>query len=187
MPTVLIVGLGNPGPEYVETRHNAGFLAVDELAGRLGASYWKDACGSKVAVVKRGDLELVLAKPQSFMNLSGGPVKRLLETYGLPVSALVVVHDELDIPSGEVRAKDGGGHAGHNGLRSLHDKLGTDAYARIRVGIGRPPGRMVVSDYVLQEPRGEAAELFRDSIPVAAQAALHVAEHGIRSAVAQYR
>lgn len=151
----LVVGLGNPGSQYVDTRHNAGFMVVDALADELGVSYWKERAGSLVAEAKVDDRIVVLAKPQAYMNVSGGPVKRLLEHYELGVDDLLVVHDELDIPAGEVRPKVGGGHAGHNGLRSIHDKLGTDAYARIRVGIGRPPGRMPAADYVLQAPRGD--------------------------------
>lgn len=151
----LVVGLGNPGPEYATTRHNAGFMVVDALAERYSASYWKSRAGALVAEVEVDGRRVVLAKPQSFMNVSGGPVKKLLELYELVVDDLLVVHDELDIPAGEVRAKVGGGHAGHNGLRSIHEKLGTDAYARIRIGIGRPPGRMPAADYVLQAPRGE--------------------------------
>lgn len=184
--TRLVVGLGNPGPEYEKTRHNAGFRTVDLLAEELGATYWKNRCGASVAVVKRDGEELVLAKPQSFMNLSGGPVKRLLEEFGVEAADLIVVHDELDIPLGDVRAKAGGGHAGHNGLRSLHEKLGTDEYLRVRVGIGRPPGRMQVADFVLQEPRGDALEQFDDSIPLAAKCVLHIVDHGVQAAMREF-
>ena len=182
----LIVGLGNPGAEYEKTRHNAGFLAVDLIASVLGVSYWKDTCGAKVAVVHYAGSQLVLAKPQSFMNLSGGPVKRLIEAYSAAVGEMIVIHDELDLAPGDVRAKSGGGHAGHNGLRSIHDKLGTDAYLRVRVGIGRPPGRMQVSDYVLQEPRGEGRELFDEAVERATRCALHVVDKGIQSAMREF-
>ena len=167
----LIVGLGNPGPEYADTRHNAGFLVIDSIAGELSASYWKNRAGALVAEVEVDGRTVVLAKPQSFMNVSGGPVKKLLDHYGLSPDDLLVVHDELDIPSGEVRAKVGGGHAGHNGLRSIHDKLGTDAYARIRVGIGRPPGRMPAADYVLQAPRGDELYNFEAAVEKGAECA----------------
>lgn len=160
----LIVGLGNPGPEYADTRHNAGFLVVDSIAEELRASYWKNRAGALVVETEVDGRSVILAKPQSFMNVSGGPVKKLLEHYGLAVDDLLVIHDELDIPSGEVRAKVGGGHAGHNGLRSIHDKLGTDAYARIRIGIGRPPGRMPAADYVLQAPRGDEQYNFEAAV-----------------------
>ncbi len=184
--TRMIVGLGNPGPEYVRTRHNAGFLAIDLLADNLRASYWKEQGGAKVAVVRFGDEDLVLAKPQSFMNVSGGPVKKLAEAYGVEVADLIVVHDDLDLPAGDVRVKRGGGHGGHNGLRSLHDKLTSDAYLRVRVGVGRPPGRMDAADYVLQPLKGATWEEFEACISTAAQAVLDVLEHGVDAAMRDY-
>lgn len=184
--TRLVVGLGNPGPEYELTRHNAGFLAIDLLGENLRATYWKDEAGSKVAVVRFGDEDLVLAKPQSFMNVSGGPVKKLAEAYEVPVDDIIVVHDDIDLAPGRVLCKRGGGHGGHNGLRSLHDKLGSDAYLRVRVGVGRPPGRMDAADWVLQPLKGAALEEFEDSIPTAAQAVLAILEHGIDCAMRDY-
>lgn len=184
--TRLVVGLGNPGPEYELTRHNAGFLVVDLLGENLRANYWKDEAGSQVAVVRFGGEDLVLAKPQSFMNVSGGPVKKLAEAYGVAAEDIIIVHDDLDLAPGRVTCKRGGGHGGHNGLRSLHDKLQTDAYLRVRVGVGRPPGRMDPAEYVLQQLRGEALEDFRDSIPTAAQAVVAILEHGIECAMRDY-
>lgn len=184
--TRVVVGLGNPGPEYELTRHNAGFLVVDLLGENLRANYWKDQAGSKVAVVRLGDEDLVLAKPQSFMNVSGGPVKKLTEEYDAASEELIVVHDDIDLAPGRVLCKRGGGHGGHNGLRSLHEKLGTDAYLRVRVGVGRPPGRMDPADWVLQPLKGEALEEFESTIPTAAQAVLHILEHGIESAMREY-
>jgi PTH1 family peptidyl-tRNA hydrolase len=184
--TRLVVGLGNPGPEYELTRHNAGFLAVDLLGENLRASYWKDEGGSKVAVVRFGDEELVLAKPQAFMNVSGGPVKILAEKYDAFGDDLIVVHDDIDLAPGRVLCKRGGGHGGHNGLRSIHEKFGTDDYVRVRVGVGRPQGRMDPADWVLQQLRGEALEDFQASIPTAAQAVVHILEHGIDSAMREY-
>lgn len=184
--TRMIVGLGNPGPEYERTRHNAGFLAIDLLADNLRATYWKEQGGAKVAVVRFGDEDLVLAKPQSFMNVSGGPVKKLAETYGVELGDLIIVHDDLDLPAGDVRVKRGGGHGGHNGLRSLHDKLMTDTYLRVRVGVGRPPGRMDAADYVLQPLKGAAWEEFEASIPTAAQAVADVLERGVDAAMREY-
>lgn len=184
--TRVVVGLGNPGPEYELTRHNAGFLVVDLLGENLRATYWKDQAGSKVAVVRVGDEELVLAKPQSFMNVSGGPVKKLAEEYGASAEDLIVVHDDIDLAPGRVLCKRGGGHGGHNGLRSLHEKLGTDAYLRVRVGVGRPPGRMDAADWVLQPLKGEALEEFEASLPTAAQAVMHIIEHGIECAMREY-
>lgn len=184
--TRLIVGLGNPGPEYERTRHNAGFLTIDLLAENLRATYWKDACGAKVAVVRMGDDELVLAKPQTFMNLSGSSVKRLIEEFGVSLAETIVIHDDIDLAAGTVRVKRGGGHGGHNGLRSLHDKLGTDEYVRVRVGVGRPPGRMDAADYVLQPLKGEALEDFEAMIPTAAQATFSILEQGIDVAMRDY-
>jgi peptidyl-tRNA hydrolase, PTH1 family len=181
----LVIGLGNPGPEYAHTRHNAGFLVVDLLAETLGATYWRDEAGSRTTKVRLGAEEVVLAKPQAFMNVSGKPVRRLVETYGVPIEALVVVHDDLDLAEGDVRAKRGGGHGGHNGLRSLHDVVGDD-YLRVRVGIGRPPGRMDPADYVLEPLRGEKLARLQESVPTAAQAVIDILEHGVDAAMAEH-
>lgn len=175
----LIVGLGNPGDEYVETRHNAGFMAIDVLAERHGANYWKSQGGALTAETRIGTEDVVLVKPQTFMNLSGTAVAHLLKTYNLNVSDLVIIHDELDIEPGVVRCKLGGGHAGHNGLRSIHQKVGTDEYARVRVGIGRPPGRMAAADYVLQVLRKEGLTDLQVSAQVAADAAESIVAHGV--------
>ena len=181
----LVIGLGNPGPEYEHTRHNAGYMTVDLLGDTLGASYWMDEAGAKTAKVRLGDVEVVLAKPQAFMNVSGKAVKRLVELYGVPVGEVVVVHDDLDLGEGDVRAKSGGGHGGHNGLRSLHDAVGDD-YLRVRVGIGRPPGRKDPADYVLEPLRGERLERLEDSIPTAAQAVVDIIERGVDAAMASH-
>ena len=117
--TYLIAGLGNPGDEYAHTRHNAGFDTIDLIAEKLGARYWKTEGGALTAKAVLHDVDLVLAKPQSFMNTSGGPVKQLMNAYGVDADHLIVIHDELDIDPGTVRVKFGGGHAGHNGLRSI--------------------------------------------------------------------
>ena len=182
----LIVGLGNPGEEYEGTRHNAGFLTVDAIAEELGVSYWKTECGALTAKGAYRDVDVVLAKPQSFMNTSGGPVKRLMDAYGVPPERLVVVHDELDIPAGTVRAKFGGGHAGHNGLRSICDKVGTRDWYRLRVGIGRPPGRMPVADWVLSVPRKQDAEDFAAATARGAEAVLHLLARGLEDAQQRY-
>jgi PTH1 family peptidyl-tRNA hydrolase len=182
----LVVGLGNPGPEYRLTRHNVGFLAVDLLAENLRASYWRDEAGARVAVVRVGDDDLVLAEPQTFMNVSGRAVAKLLAAYEIPVPELIIVHDDIDLPQDVVRAKRGGGHGGHNGLRSVSEALGGGEYLRVRVGIGRPPGRMDPADYVLQPLRKDAAEELMAVVPTAAQCVMHVLEHGIDSAMREY-
>jgi PTH1 family peptidyl-tRNA hydrolase len=169
----LVVGLGNPGEEYVHTRHNAGFMAIDVLAERTGGNYWKHEAGALTCKARFEGKELLLAKPQTFMNLSGAAVGRLCESYGLaPSKDLIVVADELDLPAGEVRVKHGGGHAGHNGHRSIIGRLATPDYCRIRIGIGRPPGRMDASDYVLQRVNGEAFEALRAACELAADRVL---------------
>jgi peptidyl-tRNA hydrolase, PTH1 family len=185
-----IVGLGNPGDEYAHTRHNAGFETVDLLADKLGVTYWKTTCGALVGVGKitlQGESqEVLLAKPQSFMNLSGGPVSHLCKEYKLGIEDLIVIHDELDIPATSVRVKKGGGHAGHNGLRSIIDKIGSRDFYRIRVGIGRPPGKMKVPDYVLSVPKKQAKEDFDASCYRACEATLSLLEVGLAKTQAKF-
>lgn len=151
----LVVGLGNPGAEYAATRHNAGFLVVDLLAERLGARLARHKRGHALAAEAKlglpGSLTpLVLVEPLSFMNASGGPVKALAAFYGAAADRMVVVHDELDLPFGTIRTKQGGGDNGHNGLKSLRGSLGTGDFYRVRVGVGRPPGRQDPADWVLK-------------------------------------
>ena len=175
----LIVGLGNPGEEYEHTRHNAGFDTVDKIAAEIGVRYWKNECGALTGKGAYHDIDVVLAKPQSYMNTSGGPVKQLMNAYGVSPDYLVVIHDELDIDPGTIRVKFGGGHAGHNGLRSICDKLGTRDWFRVRCGIGRPPGRMPVADYVLSLPKKDAADDFAQATDLGCEAALFLIEHGM--------
>ena len=179
----LVAGLGNPGEEYENTRHNAGFRAIEELGSRLGAGYWKSQCGAKVAVVRvrgqEGVREVVLAMPQDYMNTSGGPISKLCAQYKVSVEELLVIHDELDIPAGDVRIKVGGGHAGHNGLRSIIDKMGSRDFSRVRVGIGNPPGRMPVADFVLKQLRSREAEDFDETTVRAAEAAATALTRGV--------
>ncbi|MQA09692.1 MAG: aminoacyl-tRNA hydrolase [Pseudonocardiaceae bacterium] len=148
---VLLVGLGNPGPQYGGHRHNVGFLVLDELAARVGGKFKAHKAGADVLEGRLAGERVVLAKPRSFMNTSGGPVAGAARFFKLPPSGVVVVHDELDLPFGSVRLKLGGGENGHNGLRSVTKSLGTKDYYRLRVGVGRPPGRMDAADYVLRD------------------------------------
>ena len=175
----LIVGLGNPGEEYEHTRHNAGFDALDVLAEQAGARYWKTECGSLAAKGVLCEKDVVLAKPQGFMNTSGGPVKLLCNAYGVAPDHVIVIHDDLDIDPGKLRVKFGGGNAGHNGLKSITAKLGTPDYFRVRCGIGRPPGRMSSVDYVLTRPCGEDLEAFEHACALAADAVPYLIEHGL--------
>ncbi len=146
----LVVGLGNPGPEYARNRHNIGFMVADLLVGRMGARFKAHKSRNQVAEGRLAGRRVVLAKPLSFMNLSGGPVTALRDFYKVPVDRLVVVHDELDVDYAALRLKKGGGDNGHNGLKSLTKSLGPD-YFRVRAGVGRPPGRMEVADFVLKD------------------------------------
>ena len=148
----LVVGLGNPGPDYAETRHNVGFGVVELLAARAGGGrFSKHRTNADVFEGRLAGRRVVLAKPRTYMNESGGPVRGLLDWSKLPVEDLVVIHDELDIPFGAVRLKRGGGEGGHNGLRSVTRSTGSKDYLRVRVGIGRPPGRQDPADFVLRD------------------------------------
>lgn len=147
----IIAGLGNPGPEYAGNRHNAGHMVTALLAGRAGVRFKAHRSGNDVAEGRLTDVPVTLARPRSYMNLSGKPVAALAAFYKIPPDRLVVIHDELDIPFGAVRLKFGGGDNGHNGLRSITQALGTRDYYRVRFGIGRPPGRMEAASYVLRD------------------------------------
>ncbi|HEY1699700.1 MAG TPA: aminoacyl-tRNA hydrolase [Trebonia sp.] len=142
--------MGNPGPDYAGTRHNAGQLVISLLAERMGARFKTHRTRCEIAEGRLAGQAVTLARPQSFMNLSGGPLSALVKFYKLSPERLVVAHDELDIPYGEVRLKLGGGDNGHNGLRSITSALSTRDYYRVRFGIGRPPGRMDPSAFVLR-------------------------------------
>ena len=150
----LIVGLGNPGPAYSGHRHTVGAMVVDELASRTGANLRSHKARAASAEVHIAEQRAIIAKPLTFMNESGGPVAGLLSFYKVPVENLVVIHDDLDIPFSGLRLKLGGGEGGHNGLRSVTKSVGTRDYLRVRVGIGRPPGRMDAADYVLHNFSG---------------------------------
>jgi PTH1 family peptidyl-tRNA hydrolase len=147
----LIAGLGNPGPEYAGNRHNAGFMVADLLAARIGARFKRDRSRAEVAVGRLVGVPVTLGKPKTFMNLSGGPVASLRSFYKIPPERIVVVHDELDLPFAAIRLKLGGGDNGHNGLRSVTAAIGTRDYYRVRLGIGRPTGRMDAADFVLHD------------------------------------
>lgn len=164
----LVVGLGNPGQQYERNRHNVGHMVVELLAQRAGARLTRHKARAQVAEVRLGFLpggapgpKAILAEPACFMNLSGGPTAALAQFYGVdPATRLLVIHDELDLPAHTLRLKRGGGEGGHNGLRSISQAVGTRDYARLRVGIGRPPGRQDPADFVLSDfPARERAEL----------------------------
>jgi peptidyl-tRNA hydrolase, PTH1 family len=164
LPLKLIVGLGNPGSEYARTRHNAGFLLVDELARRHGATFRSEPRHhGELARVRVGNEELWLLKPMSYMNRSGGPVRSVAGFYKVPVGSILVAYDELDFPPGVVRMKEGGGAGGHNGMRDIIAQMG-DAFWRLRIGIGHPGDKAGVLDYVLGRPQADDARLIQEAV-----------------------
>ncbi|HEY3734159.1 MAG TPA: aminoacyl-tRNA hydrolase [Streptosporangiaceae bacterium] len=176
----LIVGLGNPGPEYAGNRHNAGRMVAELLAKRMGASFRRHKTRSDVAEGRLANAPVTLAVPKSYMNLSGGPVAALRDFYKVPPGRIIVIHDELDVPFGEIRLKLGGGPGGHNGLRSVSAALGTPDYLRVRLGIGRPPGRMDPAAFVLRD--FSAAE--RKELPLLLERCADAAETLLRDGLA---
>jgi PTH1 family peptidyl-tRNA hydrolase len=184
---VLVVGLGNPGPEYAATRHNLGFLVVDELAARAGKPPFRQKFHGELAEGRIGAHTFKLLKPLTFMNVSGRSVRAAVTFYKVPLTELVVVHDEIDLPFAEIRLKTGGGDAGHRGIRSVAAELGTPDFIRIRIGVGRPPPgfRGSPADFVLQgfapAERAELAPL----VTRAADAAELIASRGLATAMNQ--
>ncbi|HTX06868.1 MAG TPA: aminoacyl-tRNA hydrolase [Steroidobacteraceae bacterium] len=183
LPLTLIVGLGNPGPTYARTRHNAGFELVDELARRAGVSLRRDARHQgELARAGIAGAELWLLKPMTFMNLSGQSVRSVAAFYRIPPSSILVAHDELDFAPGVVRLKEGGGAGGHNGLRDLIEQLG-DEFWRLRIGIGHPGDRDVVLDYVLHRPPPAEAELIHEAVLAGADAVSVMLTDGAQKAM----
>ena len=182
--TWLLVGLGNPGPRYESTRHNVGQMVIDDLAARRGESFRSHKANARVVEtwLRPGGPKLVLAKLNTFMNVSGGPVAALANFYGVAVDRIVVLHDELDIPFDTIKVKIGGGHGGHNGVRDIAKALDTPEFARVRIGIGRPIGRQDPADWVLDP--FSAAE--RKNLPIlvgeAADAAEQIVGEGLLAA-----
>ncbi len=182
----LIVGLGNPGPEYRQTRHNVGFMLVDRLAERLGVKFTR--MESK-ALVTKGDYQgrrIVLAKPHTFMNLSGQAVAALCRYYKVPPANLLVTYDDVDLPPGAIRIRPQGGSAGQKGMGSIIERLGTQDIPRMRLGIGRPPGRMEAADYVLQKFSSAELELLTATLDRGVDAALLFVTQGLEAAMNQY-
>lgn len=179
----LVVGLGNPGPDYAETRHNVGFRVVDLLATRAGGGrFSKHRSNADVLEGRLAGRRIVLAKPRTYMNVSGGPVANLAKYFSVPFEDIVVVHDELDLGFGVVRLKRGGGEGGHNGLRSITSSIGTREYLRVRFGIGRPPGRQDPADYVLKRFNGAEAKELEFAVDLAADATESLLQDGLEPA-----
>lgn len=186
--TWIVVGLGNPGPRYEATRHNVGQMVVDELASRRGETLRAHKSNARAAEswLRPGAAKMVLAKPNSFMNVSGGPVSALAKFYGVPAERIVVVHDELDIPFDTLKLKSGGGHGGHNGVRDVAKALGTPDFPRVRVGIGRPPGRQDPADWVLDPFSSAERATLAHLIADAADAVEQLIDKGLTSAQQRY-
>jgi PTH1 family peptidyl-tRNA hydrolase len=184
--TFLLIGLGNPGREYRDSRHNVGFMLIDLIAVRLNARGMK--LQSK-AIVMSGLFEerkIVLAKPQTYMNLSGQSVQGLLHFYKIPVENLIIAHDDLDLPLGTIRIRPGGGPGGQKGMASAIESLGTQEFPRLRIGIGRPPGRMDPKDYVLQHFSKDEQKIVPEILDRAADAALTFVTHGLNKTMNQF-
>ncbi|MBB3158757.1 PTH1 family peptidyl-tRNA hydrolase [Microbacterium proteolyticum] len=182
--TWLIVGLGNPGPRYELTRHNIGQMVMDELAGRRREAFRAHKANARVVEtwLRPGAAKLVLAKLNSFMNVSGGPVAGLARFYGIEADHVIVVHDELDIPYDTIKLKTGGGHGGHNGVRDIAKALGTADFPRVRVGIGRPVGRQDPADWVLDPFSATERRTLPILVSDAADAVELLADEGLVSA-----
>ena len=182
--TWLVVGLGNPGPDYAGHRHNVGQMAVSQLASDIGATFKSHKANALVAEgwVRPGGPKLVIAKPNTFMNLSGGPVANLLKFYGVEPANLIVLHDELDIDFDVIRLKSNGGHGGHNGLRDIIAAIGTNEFNRVRIGIGRPPGRQDAANFVLSNFNSSEREILPHVLAHATDAVETIAEEGILAA-----
>ena len=179
----LIVGLGNPGWEFECNRHNVGFMCLNRLAGKLDESYSKVQSRALVCKsVYRGE-KLILAKPQTFMNASGGPVSSLVRFYKVPLSYLLVIYDDVDLPLGTLRIRPGGGSAGQKGMESIIDRLGREDYPRLRIGTGRPPGRKEAADYVLQDFPTQELDLLNATLDRAVEAILTFVEGGLDKAM----
>ena len=168
----LVVGLGNPDDEYAGTRHNAGAMVVARLAERAGAKLKRSRNRAQVAEIRDGDERVVLARPTSYVNESGGPVSLLARWYKTPLDRIIVVHDEIDLAEGRLQVRRGGGTAGHNGLKDIVKALGSPDFLRVRIGVGRPPGRQDPADYVLEPVSKRQAEDFAVLLERAADAAI---------------
>lgn len=180
----LIIGLGNPGEDYEESRHNVGFLVVDELARRFGSRIRGHAAKSLTGLVRADGREVVLAKPQTMMNLSGSAAKALRSKYAVPLERTVIIHDDIDLPFGRLRIRKGGSSAGHHGIDSLIDAYGTKAFVRFRVGVGRPVGDGI--EYVLGPFTAQEREALPGVIAHAADAVMMTVAHGVDRAMTEF-
>ena len=183
---ILIVGLGNPGREYKDTRHNLGFMLVDRLTVRLNARGMKVQSKAIVITAQYEERKIILAKPQTFMNLSGQAVQGLLRFYKVPLENLLVAEDDLDLPFCAIRIRPGGGPGGQRGMNSIIQQLGTQDFPRLRIGIDRPPGRMDAAAYVLQSFSSKELQAVSETLDRAADAALTFATEGLNAAMNKF-
>jgi PTH1 family peptidyl-tRNA hydrolase len=184
--TFLLIGLGNPGREYKDTRHNFGFMLIDRIAVRLNARGMKVQSKAIVMNTTHEDRKLILAKPQTFMNLSGQSVQGLAHFYKVPFTNMMVLSDDLDIPFGTIRIRASGGPGGQRGMASIIEKLGTKDFPRLRLGIGRPPGRMDPAAYVLQSFSRDEMQTLSEVLDHGAEAVLAFVIHGLNKAMNEY-
>ena len=184
--TYLIVGLGNPGRDYRNNRHNVGFMSVDRLAARLGVAFSRLESKALVTKGERAGRPLILAKPQTFMNLSGQAVAALLRYYKIPLEHLILLYDEVDLPFGTLRLRASGGSGGHKGMNSVIERLGTQDIPRLRIGVSRPPGRKEAADYVLQDFTNSESRELPSILDQAVDAVLVFVEQGIDVAMNRY-
>src|SRR5215216_283192 len=182
----LLIGLGNPGREYRDSRHNIGFMLIDRMAVRLNARGMKVQSKAIVMNTQYEERKLILAKPQTYMNLSGQSVQGLIHFYKLPLANVFIAHDDLDIPFGTIRIRPGGGPGGQRGMASTIEQLGTKDFPRLRIGIGRPPGRMDPSAYVLQDFSRDETRSLSEILDRAADAALEFVINGLDKAMNKY-
>lgn len=182
----LIVGLGNPGREYQHTRHNIGFMVADRLVARLGEKFSRLEMRALVTKANHQGARLIVAKPQTFMNNSGNAVSALARYYKVPLTNLMVAYDDVDLPLGVLRLRPAGGSAGQKGMQSIIERLGTDQFPRLRVGIGRPPGRMDAASYVLQDFHRTEAAWLPEILDRAVDAVLLFVNEGLEKAMNRY-
>jgi PTH1 family peptidyl-tRNA hydrolase len=182
----LIIGLGNPGREYRQTRHNVGFILLDRLTTRLKVRFTRMQSKALVASANFEERKIILAKPQTFMNLSGQSVQGLLHFYKLPLENLLIAHDDLDLPLGTIRIRPDGRSAGQKGMTSTIDRLGTDEFPRLRLGIGRPPGQMQAPDYVLQDFSDDEMVVISETLNRAVEASLTWVTQGLDAAMNKF-
>ena len=182
----MIVGLGNPGREYRETRHNIGFILVDEISKELGIDFNRTQAKALITQGRFGGNKIILVKPQTYMNKSGHAVQSLLKYYKLETDNLLVVYDDVDLPLGAIRLKPSGGSAGHRGIQSIITQLGTQVFPRLRLGVDRPPGSKQAANYVLKHFTKSEAEFLPQILKVAAKAALAFTVEGIEYAMTNF-